>query len=179
MGLFDKIAKVVKTAGDILDDGKLNNSFGSAEKTSATSKNYEKPQNKPTEKTAVNGKTTPPDVLASGSEPIGNMKIAEDFFYEGSDSNTEVTINFEIPETFTEFDSGADPESCHMYMADDDFSLNRPVFCITPEEYAYKAVLEFRSSGKVSRVNDFQLVNDQKGKALFKAKKTDYLGQTV
>ena len=182
MGLFDKIAKVVKVAGDILDDGKLNDSFASDSsngKNTDTSVTYEKPQNKPAEKPSVNGKTTPPDVLASGSEPVGNMKIVEDFFYEGSDSNTEVTTHFEIPETFTEFDSGAEPECCQMYMADEDFSLVRPVFCITPENYAYNAVLEFRKNGTVNGVTDFQPVNDPNGKALFKAKKNDYFGQTV
>ncbi|MGN0594131.1 MAG: hypothetical protein ACI4I6_03145 [Hominimerdicola sp.] len=177
MGLFDKISKAVKIAEDFLDDGKINNSNSSSSKSGQTAvSNSAKPYNKPA---VNNAKTTPQEVLASGSEPIGNMQIAENSFYDGADSNTLIKTHFEIPENFSEFDSNAEPESCYMYMADEDFSLERPVFCITPEDYAYNAVKEFRSSGKVSGVSDFQSVDDPNDKALFKAKKTDYFGQTV
>lgn len=121
-----------------------------------------------------NGKTTPANVLASGNAPIGAMKTAVNEF-------SEPVSKFEIPESFVEFDSHAEPEMCHLYMYDDgddeDIDLNKPVICITPEDYAFKAVESYIKTGTPSGVDWFEPVNC--GKMLFKAKKNDYYGQVV
>lgn len=125
-------------------------------------------------KTASDGKTTPANVLASGEEPIGAYRRVTNEY-------ADVQSSFELPESFTEFESYAEPEMCYLYMYDssdaENIDLNKPFICITPENYAYRAVESFLKTGKAEGVSCFEPVSG--GKMLFKAKNVDYFGQVV
>lgn len=116
--------------------------------------------------------STPKNVLASGSLPIGNYKTVTDEY-------SDFKPSFELPVTFGGFDSHAEPEMCYLYMFDDsdetDINLNKPYICITPEDYAYNAVESFLKTGTPSGVGRFEKVNT--GKMLFKAKNVNYFGK--
>lgn len=70
-----------------------------------------------------------------------------------------------------EFDSGAEPEMCHMYLGDEEENLDRPIIYISCEDFAYDAMEEFQESGSVN-APDFKPVS--LGKMLFFARVKDY-----
>lgn len=168
MGFFDKIAmKAVDMIGDAIAE-RRNNSYDNGGNTSA-------PKSADTAAPAPSAKSvprTPANVLASGNEPIGAYKTAVQPYGEPK-------MSFEIPESFTEVESHAEPEMCHLYMFDDNdmvkMNLNKPLICITNEDYAYNAVESFKETGVVEDVDEFEAVNT--GKMLFRAKAPYYDGR--
>lgn len=181
MGFMDLFMKGLKKAAEEIDkkagltgDSSLGNFANKAQQS------YDQAVGNTTSSAAAQtvkpstGKTTPANVLASGSQPIGAMKTVKNEY-------ADIVSSFEIPESFTEFNSHAEPEMCHLYMFDEsdekDININKPIICITPEKFAYNAVASFRRTGTVQGMDSFELVNC--GKMLFKAKNRNYSGKTI
>lgn len=181
MGFMELFVKGLKKAAEEIDkkagltgDNSLGNLAGKAQQSydNAVGNTPSRPAAKPA--APRKEKNTPANVLASGSLPIGAVKRVENEF-------ADVKSSFEIPESFTEFDSHAEPEMCHIYMYEDgddeDIDTGKPIICITPEDFAYEAVSSFIRTGRVEGLDSFEPVNC--GKMLFKAKNRNYYGQTV
>ena len=181
MGFKDLFVKGLKKAAEEIDkkagltgDNSLGNLAGKAQQSydQTVGNTPSRPAAKPV--APRKEKNTPANVLASGSLPIGAMKRIENEF-------ADVNSSFEIPESFTEFESHAEPEMCHIYMYEDgddeDIDTGKPIICITPEDFAYEAVSSFIRTGRVEGLDSFEPVNC--GKMLFKAKNRNYYGQTV
>ena len=183
MGLFDKILKEAAKAIDnaIVNNGGSTangNSFSEAVdkamgvKHEATHVSVSAPSSAPA--STSNAPCTPPEVLASGSEPTAPYKTVRNEYYEPVSS-------FELPEDFTEFRSHAEPMMCHLYKYDEkddaDIDLNKPYISLDCADFIYKAVESYLSSGTVSGLSQFQPID--RGHILFKAKNVNYYGKIV
>ena len=119
------------------------------------------------------GEATPRDILESGTIPPKPSILRKDFFCDSGDSGeeTEIACQFLLSGDFVEFNSHAEPESCHQYepFSEETFTVcdpKLPYFMLSDEDAVWEAVTAFKETGTVG--TDCRPV--KAGKMLFRAK---------